>query len=109
MKSYSSGKFFNAERKRPPNTIQAVKNTPESKKASSIVCSRVQFRRGFSLQRSSKGVTTTAPTASPSHHVDHIAPYIAQSPNPPKATVLTPTLALTSSLPIPPPITHFKI
>src|SRR6266404_4979503 len=58
-------------------------------------CLRVQCRRGFSHQRRTKGVATTAPTASPSHHVVQIEPYTAQSANPAKARVVTPMVALT--------------
>src|SRR5260370_8864675 len=81
--------------------MQAVKNSPPNKKASSSICFRVQSSRGFSLHSSTKGVTTTAPTASPTHQVHQIGPYIAHSANPPNARLVTPIVALTVVLTIP--------
>src|SRR5260370_28656650 len=81
--------------------MQAVKNSPPNKKASSIICFRVQSSRGFSLHSSTKGVTTTAPTASPSHQVHQIGPYIVHSANPLNARLVTPIVALTAVLTIP--------
>src|SRR5260370_17426766 len=81
--------------------MQAVKNSPPNKKASSSICFRVQSSRGFSLHSSTKGVTTTAPTASPSHQVHQIGPYIAHSANPPNVRLVTPIVALTVVLTIP--------
>src|SRR6266436_2389447 len=62
---------------------------------------RIQSSRGFSLHSSTKGVTTTAPTASPSHQVDQIGPYIVHSANPHRARLVTPIVALTAVLTIP--------
>src|SRR2546425_1805092 len=47
-----------------------------------------------SLHRSTTGVTTMAPTTSPSHHVDQIGPKRAHSANPARDRVVTPTVAL---------------
>ena len=54
-------------------------------------------------------MTTTAPVASPSHHVDQMAPYIVQSANPPTARVVAPTVALTVVLTIPARKANLKI
>src|SRR5258708_19962076 len=66
-----------------------------------MICSRVQFRWGFSLHSSTRGVTSTAPTPSPNHHVRHMGPYTVQSANPPKDRAVTPTVALIVVLTIP--------
>jgi hypothetical protein len=87
--------------KAPPNTIQTVKNSPRNIRTSSTICSRVQFRRGFSLQRRTRGVTSIAPAPSPNHHVRQIEPYAAQSANPPKDRDVTPIVALIVVLSIP--------
>src|SRR5216684_947065 len=66
-----------------------------------MVCLRVQPSRGFSHHSSTKGVTTTAPTPSPSHHVLQMVPYFVHSANPDKASVVTPMVALKVVLTIP--------
>src|SRR5260370_17767145 len=66
-----------------------------------MVCLRVQPSRGFSHHSSTKGVTTTAPTPSPSHHVLQMVPYFVHSANPDKASVVTPMVALMVVLTIP--------
>jgi len=55
---------------------------------------------GFSRHKSTKGVTTIAPTPSPNHHVHQMVQYIDQLANPPNAKVVTPTVALTAVLTI---------
>src|SRR6516165_11106737 len=84
-------------------------NRPTNKKASSIACLRDHFKLGFSRHKSTKGVTTIAPTPSPNHQVHQMVPYIDQLANPPNAKVVTPTVALTAVLTIPAKNANLKI
>ena len=46
-------------------------------------------------------MTTTAPTASPTHQVDQMELYLVHSANPARAKLVTPTVALTLVLTMP--------
>src|SRR5205814_8235179 len=63
---------------------------------------------GFSTQLSINGVITSAPTASPDHHVNQSQPKLFQAAAPPNRKLTLPIVALMAVLRIPAKTTNFK-
>src|ERR1051325_5064260 len=75
--------------------------TPSSSAAASGLGPRVQCTRGCSAQNSTAGVTTSTPTASPSHQVSQIEPKSLQRASSSSEIASTPAVAATAVLTIP--------
>src|SRR5205814_9066900 len=84
--------------KNPPNTFWPMRNMLESKMTASASCARVHRKSGSRSQRTSNGVMTRAPPASPSHQVDQIGPYAAHLPRPPRQRPVPPSVPLIAVL-----------
>src|SRR5437868_10462959 len=84
--------------KNPPNTFWPMRNMLVSKMTASASCARFHRKRGSRSQRTSNGVMTRAPPASPSHQVDQIGPYSDHLAKPPRQRLVTPSVALIAVL-----------
>src|SRR6184192_2369457 len=62
--------------------------------ADSVNSTRLNARGSLSAQRTTTGVTTSAPIMSPNHQVSQIRAKLAQSASPATAKVVIPTVAL---------------
>ena len=99
-----------------PSTGDQLENT---KKADATrVRSRTEYstqRRGVhvsswsSHQSMTRGVTTSAPAASPSHHVTQIGPRSLHCARPPRMSVVAPIVALTAGARIPASAANLKM
>src|SRR5258708_4392717 len=67
-----------------------------------------QCSAGLSIQVSTSGATTSAPTPSPIHHVSHRRPKLFQSAAPPTHRLALPIVALTIGLTSTATITNFR-
>src|SRR4030095_14512404 len=79
----------------PRNTNTPSTPTVTSKPTPSTTRPQVQGKRPGALQRTRNGPTIRAPTASPSHHVNQIAPKSRQLAEPLSVRLVTPIVALT--------------
>src|SRR2546421_9359216 len=84
--------------KNPPNTFWPMRNMLVSKMTASASCARFHRKRGSRSQRTSNGVMTRAPPASPSHQVDQIGPYSDHLAKPSRQRLVTPSVALIAVL-----------
>src|ERR1700738_2610305 len=82
-------------------------NSTSNNKASSRRQPR-QRSKGFSNQVSISGVTTSAPTPSPDHHVNQSQPNLSQDPAPLKHRLVVPIVALIAVIKIAAKTTNFK-
>src|SRR5260370_25541613 len=88
-----------------------VTDNSDNKTSNNTASSRRQPRQrsiGFSTQLNTNGVITSAPTASPDHHVNHSHPKLFQDPAPPKHRLPLPIAPLMAVLRIPAKTTNSK-
>src|SRR6266849_6506399 len=88
-----------------------VTDNSDNKTSNNTASSRRQPRQrsiGFSTQLNTNGVITSAPTASPDHHVNQSHPKLFQDAAPPKHRLTLPIVALMAVLRIPAKTTNFK-
>src|SRR5512145_356878 len=78
--------------------VHVTKHSSGSDTAISSSWERFQLSARSDTQRTIAGVTISAPTTSPSHHVIQISSYLCQSAYPPRARLVTPKVALTAVL-----------
>src|SRR5713101_4564736 len=84
-----------------PKTTSLTPARASSNKAALAISHRPQRTRGSAHHRSNGGATSSAPTASPSHHVNQMGKKSAQSAFPATdrlVTLVTPQVALTMVL-----------
>src|SRR3989442_544926 len=100
MQRNSRGRCLLLAGKKPPNT-----NSPTEKRlrtpAAASNRAPLHSHRDLALQRTSSGVTTRAPPASPSHQVTQIGTYLAHDAKPVRDRLVTPIVALTVVLAMP--------
>ena len=78
----------------PPKTASPSANSKTKSNPISRSFFPCQRHRGFIAQRITTGAKIRSPVASPSHHVVHTGPYLAQSAKPTSARLVTPMLGL---------------
>src|SRR5687768_9781707 len=85
----------------PTNTIHPTVTATKSRTRNSVRSPGDQLRRGLASHRRITGANTTAPAASPSHHVSHTEPYCDHGTKPNHERVVTPAVAANPALSTP--------
>src|SRR5258708_3126719 len=85
-----------------PKMMPAVKSVEKNKTDNSRSCFPDQCSGAFEVHSSRNGVKMRAPAVSPSHQVRQISPYWLHVANPPSVRLVTPNVAATAVLRIPP-------
>src|SRR5437660_1684053 len=96
------GSFLICALKIGPKIMPAVKSVEKNKTDNSRSCFPVQCSRAFEVHKSRNGVKMRAPAVSPSHQVRQISPYWLHDANPLSVRLVTPNVAATAVLRIPP-------